>query len=91
MARFRKKPEVIEAIQFSRNNWDEVRAFTNNAVDDLTIDIRNHGHVSCCLYVDGGFSVLVEGEWIIKDELGGLKPCSADVFAQTYELVEEGT
>ncbi len=88
MARFRKRPVVIEAIQFSRNNWDDVRAFTDNAVDDLKIEKRINGTAICCLYVDGGFSVLVEGEWIIKDELGGLKPCSADVFEQTYELVE---
>ncbi len=89
MARFRKRPVVIEAIQFSRNNWDDVRAFTNNAAYDLKIEKRINGLATCDLYVSADYCYpLNESDWIIKDELGGLKPCSADVFEQTYELVE---
>ena len=43
MAKFRKKPVEIEAVKFTRNNWDEVKSFTNNTAHTLTIERRING------------------------------------------------
>jgi len=40
---FRKKPVVIEAIKFERNNWDVVCKFTNYTAENYTIEKRLNG------------------------------------------------
>ena len=40
-------PEEIEAVKFTRNNWDEVKSFTNYAAHTLTIERRINGIATC--------------------------------------------
>ena len=36
--KYRKKPVEIEAIQFTRNNFEEIKVFTNGQAHDLFIE-----------------------------------------------------
>ena len=81
---FRKKPVVIEAMQFTQEMKDRVYHWAS--------DIQGNVQPS----FDGGNPVLLiptlEGEmkcsindWIIKGVKGELYPCKPDIFAATYE------
>lgn len=79
MPKFRKKPVVIEAIQWTGANPSEVTAFRGGA----------------CLYdADGPIIETLEGDmktmpgdWIIKGVKGEFYPCKPDIFEATYEAV----
>lgn len=80
MAKYRKKPVVIEAVQYDGTfdleflRGDErVRAGGNGACEIVTLE----GVMRCEV-----------GDWIIRGIKGELYPCKPDIFAATYELVE---
>jgi hypothetical protein len=83
--KFRKKPVVIDAVQFNGSNHAEVFGFCSIARnagngDDLTA-------VSNRLWIptlEGGH-LADSGDWIIKGVKGEFYPCKPDIFAMTYE------
>jgi hypothetical protein len=83
MAKYRKKPIVIEAIQWSgkAEDLDAMRAFADVAEglfsNDLYIETEE-GKMRASL-----------GDWIIKGVNGEFYPCKPDIFDKTYEAVEE--
>lgn len=91
--RFRKKPVVIEAVQWTGSNVDEIIGFAFTKAE-----FRRKDHVR----PDGskliGGSLLIstlEGDheaspedWIIKGIKGEFYPCKPDIFAATYEVAE---
>lgn len=89
MSKFRKKPVVIEAVQYicgsephnySQFNTDEVIAFGEGKVrSNLPNDVRL---VVSTLEGDIYASV---GDWIIKGIKGEFYPCKPDIFEATYE------
>ena len=91
MAKYRKKPVVIEAIQFNGKNFNEVSEFSsekakrriafegNIPVETDTIDINT---------LEGTMNA-IKGDFIIKGVKGEFYPCKPDIFEQTYELVEQ--
>jgi hypothetical protein len=82
MPKFRKKPVVIEAIQFLGDvNLMEILTWLQqgNVVgggDDLTIRTLE-GDMRANKY-----------DWIIKGVNGEFYPCKPDIFEKTYELAE---
>lgn len=89
MAQYRKKPVVTEAIQFTRNNWNDVLEFTNNTAHTLTIEKRIDGIATCILPTLEGAVSVTEGDWIIKGLTGALCRYKPDIFELTYEKVAE--
>lgn len=96
MPQFRKKPVVIEAIQWSGNvNRQEVCDFVGK---DLKTEVYSE-----TAYLAGqgapSFSLIIEtlegdmtanpNDWIIKGVSGEFYPCKPDIFEKTYELVVE--
>lgn len=80
--KFKKKPVIIEAIQWTGINVDEVLEFiltTGSARRDC--GDRN------CLFIDTleGTMRADRGDWIIKGVKGEFYPCKPDIFAATYE------
>lgn len=89
MPKFRKKPVVIEAVQWSGNNAKELLGWAgDNGVwgADFQIDIEN-GLVEI-LTLEGVMSADV-GDWVIKGIRGEFYPCKPDIFEETYELVDD--
>lgn len=78
--RFRKKPVVIEAVQWTGENTDEMWAFAGANVSCGLPEILVHT-------LEGTMCGL-PGDWIIKGVKGEFYPCKPDIFAATYEAVE---
>jgi len=88
--KYRKKPVVIEAMQFNGNPDDiiswivENKPMEGNAV--LLAQIRDENIIIKTLEGDMKASI---GDWIIKGVNGEFYPCKPDIFEKTYEAVEE--
>jgi hypothetical protein len=82
MTKYRKKPVVIDAVQWTGDNFHEVDEFTNETClwDSeglgLIIPTLEGDHLACV------------GDWIIRGVKGEFYPCKPDIFAWTYEPVE---
>ena len=92
MAKFRKKPVVIEAMQFKTNN--EIGSPNMDSI----VNWVNQGKMKVVAWHNGTdiFINTLEGEmranvgdWIIKGVNGEFYPCKPDIFEKTYERVEE--
>jgi hypothetical protein len=89
--KYRKKPIVIEAIQFTGWNQDEVLAF---AIPDLSKEAcRAAKTMKLPVVIETleGNMTATPGDWIIRGIKGECYPCAPDVFALTYEPVESQT
>ncbi len=104
MAKYRKKPIVIEAFQMTlERRWDNSEWPTwlqeawqrEPGMNAVWIDPSapiSPGHRSADQLVCGtleGIHTITFGDWIIKGVAGELYPCKPDIFEQTYEAVEE--
>ena len=74
--RYRKKPVVIEAVQWV-GNFGEIERFVGGDAE-----FREGQLVVATL--EGPLRAS-EGDWIIKGVKGEFYPCKPDVFAATYE------
>jgi hypothetical protein len=83
--KFRKKPVVIEAAQFTEATKDQVYNFVacNKRVGrDL------QGAPLLVIQTLEGEVTASPGDWIIKGVAGEFYPCKPDIFEATYEPVE---
>jgi hypothetical protein len=85
MPQFRKKPVVIEALQWTGENKWEVQKFLGGTDSPM-------GWVKGA-YVDigtlEGLMVASIGDWIIRGVKGEFYPCKPDIFAATYDPVAD--
>ena len=94
--KFRKKPVVIDAIQFvySVDGITLVKEFCGKNVDSFA-KYRHLGAIGECIIstLEDGIvlkaqHVAQEGDWIIKGVKGEFYPCKPDIFELTYEEVK---
>lgn len=85
MPKFRKKPVVIEAMQFD-GSWESVRALVE-AHEAVTWSSRDGGIVRIATLE--GEMIGSAGDWIIQGVQGELYPCKPEIFAATYEKVPD--
>ncbi len=86
--KFRKKPVVVEAVQFLPNENSikdivELAKEGSRRVDLLTMDGTNPQ-----LFIEtleGRMEASI-GDWIIKGVSGELYPCKPDIFWMTHEV-----
>lgn len=81
MQRFRKKPVVIEAAQFTMDNADELIAWSEDVL------ASTYPTVLKISTLEGVMEAHV-GDWIIKGVAGEFYPCRPDIFEATYERVD---
>jgi len=84
MAKFRKKPVVVEAIR-----WDgsaEARSTLHLLSPLVTFTIYKSGAIEIST-LEGRMRAN-RGDWIIKGVAGEFYPCKPDIFAATYEAVD---
>lgn len=89
MAQFRKKPVVIEAVQFD-GSWRSVRSLRPGPNEIRFIDRREAGTYDTNqldIRTLEGVMTANEGDWIIRGIAGEIYPCRADIFDATYEAV----
>jgi hypothetical protein len=89
MAAFRKKPVVIEAVQYTGKPMpvDQVPPWLFNAMLDRTV-IPSPDHAPAKYLtiktLEGNHRADI-GDWIIRGVKGELYPCKPGIFAVTYE------
>ena len=93
MPKYRKKPIVIEAMQFTYPPTSEFMVWFGQPV--RTTKARHPGakaELEVLTLEDGADGrakhVATEGDWIIRGVQGELYPCKPDIFAATYEAVD---
>jgi hypothetical protein len=101
MAKFRKKPVVVEAVQLRWDTWNEM-------CDHVGVgDLSNGKPQGCYIQADGkatatpgasntiglliptleGLMTARENDFVIRGVKGEIYPCKPDIFEQTYEPV----
>ena len=93
MAKYRKKPVVIEAVQLLWDTWSEMcdHAGVGKLSDGKPEGFNPDGHadkIGLNIPTLEGLMTALEGDWVIKGIKGELHPCKPDIFEATYELVE---
>ncbi len=80
-AKYRKRPVVIEAIQWTGDNFFGVFDFLNGdfrkSLDSTVLVIPT---------LEGDLVANI-GDWIIKGIRGEFYPCKPEIFEATYEVV----
>ena len=79
--KFRKKPVIIDAIQFLGNDQECIK-FCPSAVDPETDKAELH------IPTLEGEMICSYGDWIIKGVQGEFYPCKPDIFKKSYEKVK---
>jgi len=87
MAKYRKKPVMIEAIQFFDDAETLIRLseFMN---DDIRVDYSIPDRPVLKIQTLEGEHIASIGDYIIKGIKGEFYPCKPDIFKMTYETVE---
>ena len=85
--RYRKKPVVVEAIQF-KDDADTIRTISEFLDTDICVDYSEpHKPVIKIATLEGVMAANV-GDYIVKGVNGEFYPCKPDIFEKTYEKVE---
>ena len=79
MPLFKKKPVIIEAIQWKGDNLPELAPLTGNV---KTVEQKEDTLLITTLE---GVMTASLNDWIIKGVKGELYPCKPDIFEATYE------
>lgn len=82
MKKYRKKPVIIEAVQFTGNNVDEILEFAKDS-------FNNPSTSEIVIPTLEGNMIASIGDYIIKGVNGEFYPCKPDIFDKTYEEVVE--
>jgi hypothetical protein len=90
---FRKRPVEVQAVQWTGGNAEELMDFAGSAFDAFEPGWRCGDDPEATAQVFDGLHstwVLVyTGDWIIKGVRREFYPCRNDVFAETYETVDQ--
>lgn len=85
MAKYRKKPVVIEAVRFMIDetlpDWFMDRVTSNTII--------THADGTCHINTLEGVMKAEKGDYIILGVDGEVYPCKPNIFHKTYELAEE--
>jgi len=90
--KYRKKPVIIEAVEFDGNLFIEDANEFFNVLHDFFGEDRDKVKVSFMplrAYITAleGEMEVSDGDYIIKGVKGEFYPCKPDIFKKTYELV----
>lgn len=93
MAKFRKKPVEIEAIQYNNINKEEIEEFVGHElrslVDSYHYDLGLPIPPTRYLFINTleGEMQVNPGDYVIKGVKGVFYPCKPDIFEATYDKV----
>jgi hypothetical protein len=81
--KYRKKPVVVDAIQYRGTYTDEIKEFFGGALHEFD------GSLGIKIPTLEGVFLTNQFDWIIKGVKGEFYPCNPDIFEATYEPVDE--
>ena len=104
MKKYRKKPVVIEAVQFVvtsktqrkygvtiEHNMPEIANFMGGITHERTFPQEGNPNGRVCIEIETleGTMYADVNDYIIKGINGEFYPCKPDIFAKTYDEVNE--
>lgn len=102
MAKYRKKPVVIEAVQWTGKNIGAIKKFVGAsakfhyyitakdmiAVSETPPSVGDYGVNLTISTLEGDMQAEI-GDYIIQGVNGEFYPCKPDIFEKTYDKVEQ--
>ena len=85
MSKYRKKQIVIDAIQWTGDNLNDICKEFPDFKLNYTLTERN----DLGIYTLEGMMWAAIGDYIIKGIRGEFYPCKPDIFKETYEEVKD--
>jgi hypothetical protein len=85
MPKFRKKPVVVEAIQFveqDTHHWGNAPTWLYTALENDVVFVQDR---KLNIRTLEGVMTADLGDWIIQGVKGELYPCKPDIFEATYD------
>ena len=97
MAKFRKKPVVIDAVQLRWTTWNEVCEFLGDIIsaDNPGRNVETYSdtcgevgppYIEITIPTKEGDMIAQHGDWIIKGIVGEFYPCKPDIFPKIEEV-----
>lgn len=83
--RYRKKPVVVEAVQFTGKNIKELKKFMGEAFRQPDSWPKEYFQI---LTPEGGAKYAAVSDYIIRDAKGEFFPVKDPIFLETYEEME---
>lgn len=87
--KYRKLPVVVDAMQFTDESKDLVLHWAQEQYMAIWAAHEDAIPVMRIQTLEGTMTAHF-GDWIIKGINGEIYPCKPDIFAKTYEPVDEG-
>jgi hypothetical protein len=87
MAQYRKKPVVIDAVQYD-GNFRCLDCFSINEVGQFIIGTDDAGNPCLKIPTLEGVMIASKGDYIIRGVKGEYYPCKPDIFEMTYEAIK---
>lgn len=81
MKRYRKKPLIVWACQWTGENEDEVAEFLGD-------DFMGRLSLGILVQTPEGVATATKNSYLIEGVVGEHYPCDPDIFSKTYEEVE---
>lgn len=91
MPLFRKRPVVIEAIQYTGHNGWNLRNWSKDAVVESPVlepSVDNPRGEYVQIQTSEGCMIGNVGDWIIRGTKGEFYPCKPNIFEEIYEKAE---
>lgn len=92
--KYRKKPVVVEAIQLTDQNVEEILKFCDKielmyigVMDNKTLETKKTLTGAIVHTLQGNMGAFL-GDYIVKGVNGEFYPCKLDIFEKTYEVEE---
>ena len=90
--KYRKKPIVIEAVQWNGLNLEEIKKFVGDSliynISDAAWEV---GKGAPAVHIEiktlEGTMIAKAGDYIIRGVNGEIYPCAAKIFEKTYEVI----
>ena len=95
--KFKKKPVIIDAIQYNQLNRDEIQSFVGKTLhqelESETAYLAGEGQPQFSLLIETkeGDMKVMNGDWVIKEPFPtgdrDFYPCKPSIFKDTYEEI----
>lgn len=82
---YRKRPVVIQAIQLTRESFEDVIDFIGEKNGEPQISEPNYDECYIGILTLEGVMDAHAGDFIIKGVAGEFYPCKPEIFEKTYE------
>lgn len=87
--KYRKKPVIIEAIQFEDNSDRIIEIHEFMGGDTIRVNYEDKNNPYLKIETLEGIMKASVGDYIVKGVNGEFYPCKPDIFEKTYERVTD--